>query len=105
MTTSLCAIFRFFSDWPSIFSLSPSGIHVRRIEEIDPRIETGFDQRVRSRLIHVPDCLPDSFVGAGGVAAESHGAKTNRRNKQPGVAKCFVFHFYPFYETSYFSVV
>ncbi|KAG0960826.1 hypothetical protein G6F31_010266 [Rhizopus arrhizus] len=63
------------------------GVHVRRVDEIDARIQCPAHQPVRVLLLQGADLAPQLAF-----AAESHRAQAEIRDEQAGAAKCLVPH-------------
>ncbi len=64
-----------------------SGVDVGRVEEIDPGIDAGFDERIGAGLVDVADMFVNPLA-----AAEGHRAEAKRRNQKAGVAEGLVSH-------------
>ena len=63
------------------------GIDIRRIEEVDARVEGVIDQRINVVLGQSADHLKDAAF-----AAKGHGAETEAGNEDSGVAELLIFH-------------
>ena len=71
------------------------GVDVGGVDEVDAGFDGGLDEGVGAGLVDVADGLPDAAVfgeGGGVVAGEGHGAETDVRDEQAGVAEGLVLH-------------
>jgi hypothetical protein len=63
------------------------GVDVRRVDEVDPRVERAVDDLVDGRLIGAADGLPDLRA-----AAERHRAEAQLRHEHAGIRQLSIFH-------------
>ncbi|MNS93998.1 hypothetical protein D3C72_1281990 [compost metagenome] len=63
------------------------GIHVRRVDEIDPGVQGPSDQPVGVFLLEIADLAPEFAF-----AAEGHGAQAQLRDEQTGASEFLVSH-------------
>ena len=66
------------------------GVDVGGVEEVDAGVDGGLDELVGSGLVDGADGSEEA-----GAAVEGHGAETERRDEEAGVAECLVLHACP----------